>query len=695
MAREADQDRLLESWVPPQDAGEPVGFLATTFTFGAQFFEEDCLSAFLQMESDPDSEGLSYVIEREEKLSKVECAMVIADQHHCTSRHRNIRWDLLPFRMRNGIQHAKISLLVWGKTVRLVIASANLTEEAYRRNQEIFSVFDASENASVPVAVFVESLNFLENILRSGVTADAEIRKRGDLLLNRVRQTLSIWNLQDSNNDQNACQVWPVFAGPGRPSVFQQIKERWQSRYSFLPDRLEVVSPFFDTGFSPVHPLTSLDEFLTARADIEISTTGEKDLEPDGLRRMHLPAYYAEQLKERLAVKWFPEMTGDGKDWRPLHMKSLRAFRANWCMVMSGSSNFTAAGLGTAPGFVNYEANVLFLASSSRDPDSYQALTRCLPAAVALKNGEYRLDETGREDEGEDTEIQTLPECLLSAEADLAKGRTIVRLTMKADKMLEGLTVRHEGGAVIYNARKDGAVDRFDYVWADASDGASAIKSLPAGFEVTWSGTEKRAWLPLNVINYEVLPTPAELKDLPFHILLQVITSAKPLQVILRRYSRQLKQEALDETPADPMTDPHKRVDTSGFLLQRTRRISYAFNSIREKLSLPVSNLRALHWRLYGPVGLKALVEAILSDRTDADLKLPEERLFFLAELMMELAAVKTNTATNHLPAEAVRSELDKFIAGLKPRLTEDPALEKSWIGPYVVKIMQKTTESV
>lgn len=692
MAKEPDKDRLLETWVPPSDSGDPIGFIATTFTFSAQFFEEDCLSAFLQMESDPDSEGLSYLIEREEKLGKVECAMVIADQHHSTSRQRNIRWDLLPFRMRTGIQHAKISLLVWGRTVRLVIGSANLTEEGYRRNQEIFAVFDAFNNAAVPVEVFRQAVDFLEHMLNTGVTAGADIRQRGVQLLMRVRTILPEWNLRDSNEDPDVCHAWPVFVRPGQASVFKQISDRWQARYSYLPDRMEVYSPFFDNEYSEVHPLARLSEIMTAKPELIVSTSAEKDPEPDGIRRVHLPAYFADHLKGRLTVNWFTELPGDEKEWRPMHMKALRASKGNWCMLFLGSSNFTTAGLGTAAAYSNYEANILYLASSSRDPVAYTALNRCLPECISLKEGKYRLDQVVRPDEDQQFDVQPLPDCILSAEADLADRKTIIRLVMASDKIPEGFIVQVEDGEVIYDAAVHDAADRYEFVWFDP-DITAGPRSLPAGFDVRWAGNEKRAWLPLNVKNYGVLPPPHELKGLPFHILLQVLTSAKPLQVILRKYYRRLKQEVEDDSVEDPMTDPHRRVDTSGFLLQRTRRISYAFNAIREKLSRPVSSLQALHWRLYGPVGLQALVRAILSDSEDAELKLPEERLFFLAELIMELATVEATSATNYLPAETVKDELRKFILTLKPVVLADPALQQSWIRPYVEKAVIKATE--
>ena len=55
--------------------------MATTFTFDSVFFEEECLTRFAQVESDPQQDGPAYLIEREEKLAGLACAAVLVDQH--------------------------------------------------------------------------------------------------------------------------------------------------------------------------------------------------------------------------------------------------------------------------------------------------------------------------------------------------------------------------------------------------------------------------------------------------------------------------------------------------------------------------------------------------------------------------------------------------------------------------------------
>src|SRR5207237_407991 len=73
--------RLLEAWEPPDGAGEPIGCVATTFTFDPGFFEEHCLSRFLQLETDPREDSAAYLIEREEKLG-----------HQCVCPRRSLQY---------------------------------------------------------------------------------------------------------------------------------------------------------------------------------------------------------------------------------------------------------------------------------------------------------------------------------------------------------------------------------------------------------------------------------------------------------------------------------------------------------------------------------------------------------------------------------------------------------------------------
>ena len=56
---------MLDLWQPPEGAGDPVGCVATTYTFHPGLFDEQCLARFLEIESEPDREDLAFLLEWE------------------------------------------------------------------------------------------------------------------------------------------------------------------------------------------------------------------------------------------------------------------------------------------------------------------------------------------------------------------------------------------------------------------------------------------------------------------------------------------------------------------------------------------------------------------------------------------------------------------------------------------------------
>ena len=117
---------MLELWRPPHDSGEPIGCLASTYTFAPELFDEQCLARFLEIESEPNREDLAFLLERESRLGSI-YAGVLVDYTQAGVEH-SLRWYVLPVRIPNGKQHAKLSLLAWTRHIRIVVASANLTE---------------------------------------------------------------------------------------------------------------------------------------------------------------------------------------------------------------------------------------------------------------------------------------------------------------------------------------------------------------------------------------------------------------------------------------------------------------------------------------------------------------------------------------------------------------------------------------
>ena len=99
---------MLELWRPPQ-AGDPVGCLATTYTFEPGLFDEQCLARFLEIESEPNREDLAFLLERETRLGSLYAGVLV--DHTQAGVDHSLRWDVLPVRIPGGKQHAKIVFL--------------------------------------------------------------------------------------------------------------------------------------------------------------------------------------------------------------------------------------------------------------------------------------------------------------------------------------------------------------------------------------------------------------------------------------------------------------------------------------------------------------------------------------------------------------------------------------------------------
>jgi hypothetical protein len=156
-------------------------------------------------------------------------------------------------------------------------------------------------------------------------------------------------------------------------------------------------------------------------------------------------------------------------------------------------------------------------------------------------------------------------------------------------------------------------------------------------------------------------------------VLINILTSAKPLHLALAAWLR--RKTAGGPNAGAQGLDPHKRVDTSAFLLQRTRRVSWALSSLRQRLERPVYSEESLAWRLRGPVGALALAQAIGGEaRSEA------ERCFLLTELCLDLARVRPQVVPGSLSKQRIHAALQELIreihAGLSPAaLSADPSL--------------------
>jgi hypothetical protein len=367
---------------------------------------------------------------------------------------------------------------------------------------------------------------------------------------------------------------------------------------------------------------------------------------------------------------------------RPLHAKELWLQDGRWVMLLIGSSNFTSAGTGIGKA-ANYEANLLYLLDMNNAPRGYSSdLVKRFPPSESIEDpeGSLTFQEIMEPNADAPGEGLLLPSGFLSATfRRMDDGRNEVILDL-GDDLPSGWQVMDEEEIVVLNEqdwRIASCPKRYHLIWS---------KKAPSGLWVTWKSAEGLAWWPVNASSPADLPAPDQLRDLSLDILMEILTSARPLHEALRRYLRRKDRDMnVHPSKSDVDLDPHKRVDTSGFLLQRTRRFSWALAGLRSRLERPAPTNESLDWRINGPVGVMAVAQALTREA-----KSEEERVFLLAELALELLRTKPQTTHGSLSQTEVRGRLRDVAKELAARFSVPQEHNVGSLSRYLKNVIRR-----
>jgi hypothetical protein len=249
--RSTDTVPLASYWSMPVgstigEAGRPLICVTSTYTFHASFFELDLLPRFLGMKFDETEGTRPFIIEREQALAEAR-VIVLVDADHLDPSQTTLRWDQLPVRVSGGVQHSKISVLIWENHARLIVSSANLTSQGYRRNREIAGVLDFFDHeSSAPRRILLDVVAFLRNLSASIRASDA-VKERLLHSLSEVRSRTGSWRQMPNEFGTRARPQVKFVAGlPGQrgsvaQSPLEQLLKLWGTRRA---DEVTVMTPF-------------------------------------------------------------------------------------------------------------------------------------------------------------------------------------------------------------------------------------------------------------------------------------------------------------------------------------------------------------------------------------------------------------------------------------------------------------------
>lgn len=681
---------MLDLWRPKQNAGDPVGCLATTYTFGPGLFDEQCLARFLDIESEPNREDLAFLLERESRLGGV-YAGVMVDHVHAGVEH-SLRWDVLPVRVKAGKQHAKLSLLSWSRHVRIIVASANLTEPGYRTNFEVAAVIDLTpEEANREL--LADAVAFLRNLLLfvPGASLGVPEVKRASSFLNEVEHQCSEWKLINRRNtvQQQLAFTLPAIGDEVLASSSLETAVKSCRKKGVSPSVAKVASPFFDADQDTNRVTSSLCK-LMARGQKRIvsfcvpairddnASTSLRLAAPKSLIRT--PLKYQSKVK----IEILPDVDKE-KNRRIWHAKMLALRSDKYSALMVGSSNFTCAGMGF--GFArNAEANLITVVEEvdhGREVGNLESIWPEMDQVTDPESAEWVGAQADREEE-EKVQPPTLPSGFLSATYRAGEDRQIV-LWLDALQLPDDWRVDAQGlgqvellSAALW--RKNGSVPIVHLPWSPLQP--------PEKLLVRWE--EHEAFLPLNVEDSSALPPPTQLEQMSADDMLWILAAADP-SAAFRSWVRKSHYTSTNEDGLDSATtdlDPLKRYDLQTTFLHRIRYRARVLEQLRLNLQRPVWGRQALEWRLWGLIGIRAIAERMARD-VEASENNIDEVLLTLADLLIVLRDTDYQPSKGSLSKAEFDEIFRKFMMDLAGDLKQRIGLMRKRLSDDVMSFWE------
>jgi hypothetical protein len=613
---------------------------------------------------------LAFLLERESRLGSI-YAGVLVDHTQAGVEH-SLRWDVIPVRVRGGKQHAKVSLLAWGRHIRIIVASANLTEPGYRYNFEVAATGNLKpENADIDL--LVDTIAFLRSLIQfvPGASGSLPEIRRAESFLQEVEYRGKGWKhirARGTSRQHLACTL-PAIVGQSSRSTLDEVVQACRRRGG-SPSEAWIASPFFDVDDDSGRMTASLCKIMArgGRRKIRFCLPAIRDGESDSVPRLAAPKtlmLIPPKYQASVTIEMLPALDED-KNCRPWHAKMLALRAESYSSLMTGSSNFTSAGMGVGHNH-NAEANLVTIldrVAFSRETKRLDAVWPDMERVKDPESAEWLGSREDLEEENRGTDL-SLPAGFLSATYHAGDVRKIVlrldpphlpetwRILACGQKEQELLSARswNEGGSPSV----------FEHGWEPVQP--------PEKLLIQWD--EHEAWLPLNVEDSRNLPPPVQLEHMSADDMLWILAATDP-SAAFRAWAKRHRTPDLFDPDLDSATpidlDPLRRYDLQATFLHRIRRRARILTQLRSNLQRPVMGHQALEWRLRGMVGIEPLAQCFVREYVNAD-GASNEALLVLADFIIVLCEVDYQPSNGSLPKKEFEKVYRTFLRELADKL--------------------------
>lgn len=629
---------LLDLWQPPSGAGEPIGVIATTFAFEAEFFEHNCLARFLAVSTVSEGGGsITDLIGEIELYQALQAAKVIvlADRSQPADRS-TLQWDALHCVVPTGLLHSKISILLWENATRVLVGSANLTKAGYRSNIEMVLSADLGPECLLPQQVLTVIADEVESYLNlvPGLTGASRPRRDAAELLTLFRQRI--------DHSSVGSQHLRVAAAPTNPTrgPLDNPLAVWGGTAK-KPLCAAHLSPFWDDKKPLV--LRRTRELLTG------SPASEREHVVVSPINAHGEVYFSKELFGEGLVTGVFELPDVDKPGRPLHAKCLQLTSRDYIAVLTGSSNHTEAGLGL--GTRRHREMNIWIGAPLSSPEG-KALSALLDRGGALS---MEALNTVLDDEDEVEDATPLPAFFGLCEALNRDGAWSFRLGFdRSAKEPPGWRVSATDGREFISSTHWAKLGQLAHTTHTLSE-----DELVMQVSVQWDGG--RATWPVVVDDPAALPLPPALQSLHAHQLLDALARGQRIADVVR----EIREAEAAANDTSLIVDPHKKHDSDQFLLRRGRALGRSLSRMEEILGRPAATPDLLRARLAAPLGPRFIAERIVADySTDQLPARAAEAAFIIAELGLSIGRVDWHAATAPF-ADQVTNPLDPIADAL------------------------------
>lgn len=572
----------------------------TTYNFDGPYFEGTLLPALLDVRADDDEDQKITAIDLMHKLNQTAIVVVADGKVNKAEKRKNLHgYDLIP--IFSGTQHAKIFLLQFENSFRLIIGSANLTEKGIHQNKEAYVELDINEE-SANWPVLRDTLEFLQSLSSAAIN-------RFDKVLNGMRAQLERLSKGFQQERPYGVRFIGITPDKGKLSFAPLLKDflqefKMEGTAKERVDELFVLSPFYEEQNSTSKgELNSLlaNEYFALKGDhprypsvyLYPPTIGDNITTP-----FPVGAYrqLAEKLRDKLLVIQNPEITTEEKKEhrRFPHAKIYAVTNESFfTMLVLGSSNFSPSGFGQrSRGKNNWEANLSLFAASYNNSTTKQLFPK--KPRIAEQIWTKWEQPTGEADENPD---ETSDDLIVLTDALYRKGK----LHLKALEGSTGTYTFKVGGVRVepkwsgLDGVLDGPIQHLSIEVRDAED--RLIQDLPIFFEDTEG-------LPI-----EVQISPQEMVN--WIESRYLFKRHLPLSMIIEADRLKSKKKSQN-------TDP-TQVSTDEYLMYRVKTFNNLLVKIYERLTAQRDHFKQVEYHLIGQFGLIKCVARYLDSDVSKD----------------------------------------------------------------------------